>query len=115
MISNGVINLSPDEAAGVLGGGARSATRRPAGLADIVSEGRSERTRRNVDLWAACIAGAIPRTAYLGAIEAAGFTVGAVRVNDYRFVSERARRRGDRYGVTSVSVLATKPEDVQRS
>jgi arsenite methyltransferase len=61
VISNGVINLSPvkhrvfAEAARVL---------RPSGrlaLADIVS-GRAlkERTRRNVELWAACIAGAIP-------------------------------------------------------
>src|SRR6266568_6330551 len=77
VISNGVINLSPikhrvfAETARVLRPGGRLA------LADIVS-GRplKERTRRNVELWAACIAGAIPRNSYLETIEAAGFRVG---------------------------------------
>ena len=62
VISNGVINLSPvkgrvfAEAARVLSPGGRLA------LADIVSgKPLKERTRRNVELWAACIAGAIPR------------------------------------------------------
>src|SRR5215510_14392132 len=80
VISNGVINLSPvkdrvfAEAARVLRPGGRLA------LADIVS-GRAlrERTRRNVELWAACIAGAIPRPAYLEALSQAGFQVGETR------------------------------------
>ena len=52
---------------------------RPGGrlaLADIVSARELiERTRRNVALWAACIAGAVPQDDYLDAIEAAGLRV----------------------------------------
>jgi arsenite methyltransferase len=60
-------------------------------IADTVS-GRApkERTRRNVELWAACIAGAIPRSNYLQAIEAQGLQLTDLRDNDHRFISERA-------------------------
>ena len=79
-------------------------------IADIVS-GRAlkERTRRNVELWAACIAGAIPRHTYLETVEAAGFRIGEVRVNDYNFVSERALDACSTYGVESISFAAVKP------
>jgi SAM-dependent methyltransferase len=111
VISNGVINLSPEkdrvfaEAARVLRPGGRLA------IADIVSERELiERTRRNVALWAACIAGAVPQEDYLGAIEAAGLRIETVRANGaYRFLSPRARVAADKYGVASVTVLATKP------
>ena len=109
VISNGVINLSPiknrvfAEAARVL---------RPSGrlaLADIVSgKALKERTRRNVELWAACIAGAIPRSSYLDTVETAGFRVGAVRVNDYDFISERALDACSTYGVESISLHAVR-------
>jgi arsenite methyltransferase len=110
VISNGVINLSPRkdrvfaEAARVLRPGGRLA------LADIVS-GRAlkERTRRNVELWAACIAGAVPRERYLDAIETTGLEVRHVRVNDYRFISERALDACSTYEVESISLLAVKP------
>lgn len=109
VVSNGVINLSPvkhkvfAEAARVLRPGGRLA------LADIVS-GRplKERTRRNVELWAACIAGAIPRQSYLEALEAAAFRVGESRTNDYDFVSERALDACSTYGVESISLAATR-------
>lgn len=110
VISNGVINLAPDKPAVFR---AAAAALRPGGrlaLADIVSERELiERTRRNVALWAACIAGAVPDHAYLEAIEAAGLKVETVRQNSYRFLSPRAQAAADKYGVTSVTVLATKP------
>jgi len=47
---------------------------------------------------------------YVAAIEAAGLEVKRVRENtDYRFLSPRAQAAADRYGVTSISVLAVKP------
>jgi arsenite methyltransferase len=76
-------------------------------ITDIVS-GRElkERTRRNVELWAACIAGAIPRDTYVRAIEAEGFEIQEIRRNDYRFVSERALDACTTYEVESISLLA---------
>jgi len=112
VISNGVINLAPDKAA-VFAAIARAL--RPGGrlaIADIVSARELiERTRRNVALWAACIAGAVPRDDYLGAIEAAGLRIETVRENTYEFLSPRAQAAAGKYGVTSVSVLATKPAE----
>jgi SAM-dependent methyltransferase len=110
VISNGVINLSPRkdrvfaEATRVLAPGGRLA------LSDIVS-GRAlkERTRRNVELWAACIAGAIPRAEYMGAIVDRGLVVERARRNDYRFISERALGACATYEVESASLLAIKP------
>jgi arsenite methyltransferase len=109
VVSNGVINLSPvksrvfAEVARVLKPGGRLA------LADIVS-GRplKERTRRDVELWAACIAGAIPRSSYVEAIAAAGLQVREVRENDYNFISDRALQACSTYGVESVSLVAVK-------
>jgi arsenite methyltransferase len=105
-----VINLSPvkarvfSEAARVLRPGGRLA------LADIVStKPLKEKTRRNTELWAACIAGAIPRRSYSDAIAEAGLSVGEMRANDYRFISERALDACSTYGVESVSLVARKP------
>jgi arsenite methyltransferase len=110
VISNGVINLAPDKDAVFR---AIANTLRPGGrlaVADIVSQRELiERTRRNVSLWAACIAGAVPQDDYLAGIEAAGLRIETVRANDYAFLSPRAQAAADKYGVTSVSVLAVKP------
>ena len=111
VISNGVINLSPlkhrvfAEAARVLRPGGRLA------IADIVS-GRAlkERTRRNVELWAACIAGAAPRRSYLAALEANGLELEELRKNDYRFTSERALEACSTYEVESISLRAVRPQ-----
>jgi ubiquinone/menaquinone biosynthesis C-methylase UbiE len=110
VISNGVINLSPDKQA-VFAAAAKAL--RPGGrlaLADIVSEKQlPEGVTCDASLWAACIGGAMQRDDYRTAIEAAGFQIDTWRVNDaYRFVSERADNATAKYGVTSISLLATK-------
>jgi arsenite methyltransferase len=110
VISNGVINLSLlkgqvfAEAARVLRPGGRLV------VADIVSgKPLKERTRRNAELWAACIAGAIPRSTYVEAIEMEGLRLREMRRNDYRFTSKRALDACSTYEVESVSLVAVKP------
>lgn len=54
---------------------------------------------------------AVRSDTYLEAIEAAGLRIQAVRPNHaYRFLLPRARAAAEKYGVTSVSVLATAGE-----
>ncbi len=110
VISNGVINLSPDKPA-VFAAAARAL--RPGGrlaLADIVTEHQlPEGVTCDAALWAACIGGAMQRDAYRQAIESAGFEIETWRQNtEYRFVSERADNATHKYGVTSISLLARK-------
>jgi arsenite methyltransferase len=108
VISNGVINLSPDKAAVFA---AAAGALRPGGrlaLADIVStEQLPEGVTCDASLWAACIGGAMQRDRYREAIEGAGLEIVEWRQNDqYRFVSERADNAVRKYGVQSVSLLA---------
>jgi ubiquinone/menaquinone biosynthesis C-methylase UbiE len=109
VISNGVINLSPDkprvfaEAARLLRDGGRLA------IADIVSERQlKDSIVCDAELWASCIGGAAQQDAYREAIEAAGLRIAEIRPQPYRFISERARNASAKYGVKSVSLLAVK-------
>jgi arsenite methyltransferase len=111
VISNGVINLSPDKAAVFT---AVAKALRPGGrlaLADIVStEQLPEGVTCDASLWAACIGGAMQRDGYREAIEGAGLEIVEWRENEqYRFVSERADNAVRKYGVTSISLLARRP------
>lgn len=109
VISNGVINLSPDKPAVFR---AAAAALRPGGrlaIADIVSARHlPQGITCDASLWAACIGGAAQRDDYLDAIRDAGFEVAVMRDNDYRFISDQALGATTTYGVTSISVLATK-------
>jgi arsenite methyltransferase len=109
VISNGVINLAPDkhavfaEAARVLRPGGRLA------IADIITENPlTEAIVCNADLWASCIGGAADHETYLKAIYCACFTIEYLRVYAYAFLSDQARNASAKYGVKSISLLATK-------
>ena len=109
VISNGVINLSPEkervfaEAGRALRPGGRLA------IADIVSERQlTDAIVCDAELWASCIGGASQEDSYRAAIEDAGLRVEEVRHNPYSFISDRARRASAKYGVKSISLLARK-------
>lgn len=109
-ISNGVINLAPEKdpvfagVARVLKPGGRLA------ISDIVTEQQlKDSIVCDADLWASCIGGAAQEDAYRAAIEGAGLEIQEIRENPYKFISEQALNASAKYGVKSVSVLATKP------
>ena len=109
VISNGVVNLSPEkdrvfaEAARVLRPGGRLA------IADIVTEQQlKEAITCDANLWAACIGGAAQEDAYRAALEGAGLQVTEVVANPYRFISDQALGASEKYGVKSASILAVK-------
>lgn len=110
VISNGVINLTPDkgavfaEAARLLKRGGRLA------LADIVTGVRlPDAIACDATLWAACIGGAMQVDDYIGAIESAGLRVLERRDNpQYRFISGNAQGAASKFGVKSVSLVAFK-------
>ena len=111
VISNGVINLATDkstvfrEVARLLKSGGRLA------ISDIVTEvPLPEKIVCNSTLWAACIGGAAQQDKYRGQIEAAGLRVTKVEDNpQYQFISDNAKGASKKFGVKSISLLATKP------
>jgi len=99
VVSNCVINLSPDKAA-VFAEASR--VLRPGGrlaIADLVTERELTTAERDdLEAWAACLAGAVTRAEYTAGLHAAGFT--DVRIQDSHEAAE---------DVTSVLVRAAKP------
>jgi arsenite methyltransferase len=110
VISNGVINLSADknsvfaEAARALRPGGRLA------IADIVTESQlPDNVTCNATLWAACIGGAALQESYRSMIERAGFTIASFEENvQYQFLSKSAKGAVEKWGVKSISLLATR-------
>ena len=108
IISNCVVNLSPDKAAVY-----REALRvlKPGGrmmISDLVTEGElPEEIRRSFKAWAECVAGALEKEVYLETIRRAGFQDVAV-VAEHRFdepgMSETLKGK-----IISVQVRAHKP------
>jgi ubiquinone/menaquinone biosynthesis C-methylase UbiE len=91
VISNCVINLSPDKDAvfsevyRVLKPGGRMS------VSDIVVDGQlPQAIRQNLESWAGCIAGALDERDYLGKIERAGFKEVEVLSRDYSEIDEAA-------------------------
>jgi len=109
VISNCVINLSPDKAAvfaesfRVLKPGGRLS------VSDIVTEGDfTPEQRAEVDAWAACITGAVDVDEYLGLIRNAGFAdieVVSKVESDSTFLGEKASLPR----IYSARITATKP------
>jgi hypothetical protein len=79
-------------------------------IADIVTAVRlPDGVTCDASLWAACIGGAVQRDDYLDTVRAAGFDVDTIRENDkYRFLSDRAVGATTTYGVSSISIRATR-------
>ena len=124
IISNCVINLSPDKDA-VFGEAFR--VLRPGGrmsISDIVVDGElPQAIRSRLDAWAGCIAGALDEADYLSRIRAAGFEGVEIRTRDFLDLGngngwEDAEVILDEAGLTaadlgrkvaSIKVTATKP------
>ena len=88
VVSNCVINLSPDkesvfrELARVLRPGGRLV------VADIVSNGELDEPFRSAENWAACVAGALRVDQYIESLQASGLVQASCRTHDARAVSE---------------------------
>ncbi len=108
VISNCVINLSPDktrvfrEAYRVLKSGGRIM------ISDLVTEGElPDEVKKSFDAWACCIAGALEKSQYLDTIRRAGFKNVRV-VSESTFNIARARYQELKGKITSVQLEAYK-------
>ena len=105
IISNCVINLSPDKDAVF-----REAFRvlRPGGrmtVSDIVIHGElPESLRKSLDAWAGCLSGALDESDYLGKIRAAGFAGGEVLSRAFVQISQFADWEGVREIVAEAGI-----------
>src|SRR5881396_1293456 len=125
IISNCVVNLSPDkdavlrEAHRVLRPGGRFA------VADIVTRGKMPAVlQRSLELWAGCVAGALSEDEYRSKLSAAGF--GEIEIEAVReytaddaasgglgeLVQRYAKKGAERLGIVSAIVRARKPGGV---
>jgi len=110
VISNGVINLSPEkskvfkEIARILKEDGRMA------ISDIISEKQlPQGIVCDPTLWAECIGGAMQQDDYKNSILLSGLKIKDIRGNpQYRFLSTGAAKATEKYGVKSVSILAVK-------
>ncbi|MBN1680707.1 MAG: arsenite methyltransferase [Anaerolineae bacterium] len=109
MISNCVINLSPDKAAvfadvfRVLKPGGRMS------ISDIVTEGDfSPELQANMDSWAECVSGAIDAEQYAGLIREAGFV--NIEVVDKVGAEEIIERKDGMPRIYSARITAYKPK-----
>lgn len=111
VLSNCVINLAPDKGAVF-----REAFRvlKPGGrliISDVVTEGPQRVDRSNLNGWAECIAGALPRDEYVALIEKAGFEDVKVKGNTIEEIDNGEAQSCCDPGVSSVTVMAKKPND----
>jgi len=128
IISNCVVNLSPDkdkvlaEAFRVLKPGGRVA------IADIVVRGRvPQGLRRSLELWAGCVAGALEENEYRQKLTAAGFTdIEIESLREYtaadaeagglgELVRQYAKKGADSLGFISAIVRARRPGGAGRA
>lgn len=110
IMSNCVINLSPDksavfsEAFRVLKPGGRLS------ISDIVTEGTfSDELRANADQWAACVTGAIEADTYTGLMRAAGFV--DIQIVDKADAESLIPRQPGMPRIFSARITGRKPED----
>jgi len=108
IISNCVINLSPDkdavfaEALRVLRPGGRLM------VSDIVIDGNlPEAIRSRMDAWAGCLAGALDESVYLGKIRNAGFDQVEVVSREYAMISEEASAAEERKMLLDAGLTTT--------
>lgn len=110
IISNGVINLTPDKPS------VFASVRRllaPGGrlmISDIVTGVElPESVRENCELWAECIGGALEMTSYLRLIENAGLVIETVKDNErYHFKQTSTKNAAQKFQVRSISLLASR-------